>query len=81
MSAPARTLNKDALTGAQKCAILCMALGPDGAAAILQKLSPDQVEEVTREIASAMCRPIRSWRTMIGRIFCAAANSIRWFTG
>ena len=25
--------------------------------------------EVTREMASAMCRPIRSWRTMIGRIF------------
>ena len=37
--------------------------------------------EVTREIASAMCMPIRSWRTMIGRILALAACSIRWLTG
>jgi D-alanine-D-alanine ligase len=30
-----------------------------------------------REIASAMCRPMRSWRTMIGRMSTAAANSMR----
>ena len=52
MSAPARTLTVETLTGPQKCAILCMALGPEGAAAILQRLSPEEVEEVTREIAT-----------------------------
>jgi flagellar motor switch protein FliG len=52
MSAPVRALTLDSLSGSQKCAILCMALGPEGAAAILQRLAPDQVEEVTREIAT-----------------------------
>lgn len=52
MSAHARALTIDSLTGAQKCAILCMALGPDGAATILKRLSPDEVEDVTREIAT-----------------------------
>jgi flagellar motor switch protein FliG len=31
--------------------VLCIALGPAGAAQILQKLAPDEVERVTREIA------------------------------
>src|SRR5437588_12597046 len=35
----------------------------------------------SREIASAMCRPMRSCRTMTGRMSAAAANSIRWLTG
>ena len=39
------------LTGAQKSAVLCIALGPAGAAKLLQKLQPDEVEQVTREIA------------------------------
>jgi flagellar motor switch protein FliG len=40
------------LTGAQKCAVLCMALGPEGAGRILQQLGPEEVEAVTREIAA-----------------------------
>ena len=52
MSAPVKPLSLESLTGPQKCAILCMALGPEGAAAILQRLAPDEVEEVTREIAT-----------------------------
>lgn len=52
MSASTRLLTIDSLSGSQKCAILCMALGPEGAAAILKRLSPDEVEEVTREIAT-----------------------------
>ena len=52
MSPPTRVLTIDSLTGAQKCAILCMALGPDGAATILKRLAPDEVEDVTREIAT-----------------------------
>ncbi|MGY3195903.1 hypothetical protein ACVIWU_005269 [Bradyrhizobium sp. USDA 4509] len=37
--------------------------------------------EVTREIASAMCTPMRSWRTITGRMSALAAYSIRWLTG
>ncbi len=39
------------LTGAQKSAVLCITLGPAGAAKLLQQLQPDEVELVTREIA------------------------------
>jgi flagellar motor switch protein FliG len=52
MSGAKTAVRKDALTGVQKSAVLCMALGPDGAARILQQLSADEVEEVSREIAS-----------------------------
>ncbi|KPJ95496.1 MAG: hypothetical protein AMS18_02705 [Gemmatimonas sp. SG8_17] len=41
-----------ALSGAQKSAVLCMALGAERAARILQALSPEEVELVTREIAA-----------------------------
>jgi flagellar motor switch protein FliG len=45
MSGLAKNLN-----GAQKCAVLCLALGPDDAAKIMRQLSPPEVEKVTREI-------------------------------
>ena len=32
---------------------------------------------VSRDMASAMCRPMRSWRTMMGRMSTAAQASIR----
>jgi flagellar motor switch protein FliG len=47
----ARPKSSEPLSGAQKCAVLCMALGPQEAAKVLQQLSPDDVENVTREIA------------------------------
>jgi flagellar motor switch protein FliG len=40
-----------ALTGPQKCAVLCMALGTEQAARVFQHLSTSEVEAVTREIA------------------------------
>ncbi len=40
------------LTGSRKAAILLLTLNQDAAAAVLQKLSREQVEEVSREIAS-----------------------------
>lgn len=39
------------LTGAQKTAVLCMVLGTEGAARLMQRLRPEEVETVTREIA------------------------------
>src|SRR5262245_46289587 len=51
-AATARIMTKEKLTGAQKSAVLCIALGPKGAARILQQLSPDEVELVGREIAA-----------------------------
>src|SRR5262245_51097724 len=43
--------SKDALTGAQKAAILCMALGPKGAATVLRRLGQPEVEAIARHIA------------------------------
>jgi flagellar motor switch protein FliG len=45
------TKPREALSGAKKSAVLCMALGAEGAAQVLQSLSPEEVEVVTREIA------------------------------
>lgn len=39
-------------TGTRKAAVLCMALGTDAAAQLLQQLSPDEVERVSAEIAA-----------------------------
>lgn len=39
------------LTGPQKVAIICMALGPDAAAKITQKMSPEEVDQISFEIA------------------------------
>ena len=57
------------------------AVGVLRARAVCMQKAPMLAPEVTREIASAMCRPMRSWRTMIGRMSAAAASSIRWLTG
>ncbi len=47
----ARPRDLDGLNGAQKAAILCMVLGADSAAKITQKLSPEDVETISFEIA------------------------------
>ena len=47
-----RSKAQESLSGAQKGAVLCMALGSEHAARILKVLSPNEVELVTREIAS-----------------------------
>ncbi len=54
MSAPAPVskLAVESLTGSQKCAIVCVSLGPDVASKLLRQLSSDQVERVTQEIAA-----------------------------
>lgn len=43
---------KDPLSGAQKAAVLCMSLGTDVASRVMQMLSSEQVESVSREIAN-----------------------------
>lgn len=52
MSPAARNIRLDSLTGPQKSAILCLALGADQGARLLQALSPEEQEAVTREISS-----------------------------
>ncbi len=52
MSAATRSKELAALSGPQKCAILCVALGPKGASRIFQQMSPDEVERISQEIAS-----------------------------
>ncbi len=48
----AAVAEKDPLTGAQKAAVLCMSLGTEVASKVMQLLSPEQVEAVSREIAA-----------------------------
>jgi flagellar motor switch protein FliG len=48
----ATATEKEALTGAQKAAVLCMSLGTDVASKVMQLLQPEQVEIVSREIAA-----------------------------
>lgn len=46
------SMSLDSLSGTQKCAILCLALGPVDATVVLKQLSIEQVEAVAREIAN-----------------------------
>jgi flagellar motor switch protein FliG len=43
---------KEQLNGPQKAAVLCMSLGTEGAAKVMQLLTPEEVEAVSKEIAS-----------------------------
>lgn len=52
LGAPGRIKSADNLSGAQKCAILCLSLGPADAAFVLRQLGTEQVEAVAREIAN-----------------------------
>jgi flagellar motor switch protein FliG len=47
-----RKKSHEHLSGAQKCAVLCVAVGEKEAAKILQQLGAEEVEQVSREIAS-----------------------------
>ena len=47
----ARSHQLDQLNGAQKVAILCMVLGSESASLITQKLSQEEVEQISFEIA------------------------------
>jgi flagellar motor switch protein FliG len=47
----ARSHQLDQLTGSQKVAILCMVLGSEAASMITQKLAPEEVEQISFEIA------------------------------
>jgi len=43
--------SRGGVSGAQKCAVLCMALGAEASARVLQQLSPHEMEQVSKEIA------------------------------
>lgn len=49
--APSLTVDGDSLTGTQKIAVLCLALGAEAAAKITQKLQPHEVDAISTEIA------------------------------
>ena len=54
---------RETLSGAQKAAVLCMSLGTEVASKVMQLLSADQVESVSREIAAM---PLADTRTVEG---------------
>jgi len=63
--------NKGGLTGAQKCAVLCLALEPRDGAKILGQLSPEEVEDVSREVAAMEAVPAEAV-TLVLREFRSA---------
>jgi flagellar motor switch protein FliG len=54
------------MSGVKKSAVLCMALGADKAAQVLQSLSPTEVELVTREIATTKTVPAEVVEWVLG---------------
>ena len=54
------------MNGVRKAAVLCMALGAEQAAQVLQSLSPTEVELVTREIASIQAVPPEVVESVMG---------------
>lgn len=80
-----RKRGSDAMTGAQKCAVLCVALGKQEAAKIFQQLGPDEVEQVTREIAAMQTVPadvvdavIREFRSVSEAAQSVARGGMRY---
>lgn len=59
----ATATEREALSGAQKAAVLCMSIGTDVASKVMQLLGPEQVEAVSREIAAM---PLADTRTVEG---------------
>lgn len=51
-------IGSERMTGARKAAILCLALGTDASARVLQQLTPEEVERVSEEIARMPSVPV-----------------------
>jgi len=62
----------EALTGVKKAAILLLTLPQEQAAEVLKRLSPEAVEEVTREIASTGEIPINTRQDVFGEFYSVA---------
>jgi flagellar motor switch protein FliG len=66
MTAIAPRASKAPLTGAQKAAILCMSLGAEGAARILMRLGPSEVDAVSKAIVSIRAVPPEQIEAVLG---------------
>src|SRR5688572_16198166 len=65
-----------AISGARKSAVLLLSLEQDQAAEVLKRLTPEAVEEVSREIASLGEIPLDTRRDVFGEFYnLALANS------
>jgi flagellar motor switch protein FliG len=66
----------DELTGVRKSAVLLLSLGEDDAAEVMRRLPADQVEEVSREIASIRDIDVVTRKGVFGEFYnLALANS------
>ncbi|MCL4866862.1 MAG: hypothetical protein KJZ47_13285, partial [Gemmatimonadales bacterium] len=59
------TAGMERMTGARKAAILCLALGTEASARVLQQLTPDQVERVSEEIARMPSVPVEVLQSVL----------------
>jgi flagellar motor switch protein FliG len=81
MSAATRGKTPGGLTGAQRCAVLCIALGPDVAVNILQRLAPSELELVSREIASYSTVPGEVVDAVMDEFYEASKTASSTLTG
>jgi len=68
------------MSGVRKAAVLCMAMGAEQAAQVLQSLSPKEVELVTREIAAIQAVPPEVVQTVMGE-FSEVSRSVESVAG
>ena len=68
------------MDGVRKSAVLCMALGAEKAGEILQTLSPQDVELVTREIATIRAVPPEVVESVMGE-FSDVSRSVESVAG
>ena len=78
-------LRAEELTGRQKVAILLMALGPEASAQITQALSPEELEEISLEIARIDHVPpevaeavIQEWRQTEEAAYSLASGGVEY---
>lgn len=78
---PPATITRESLTGPQKCAILCMAIGVKEAGKILKHLQPDEVELVAREVVNMQVVPPDVVRSVLAEFQDTARASISTAAG
>jgi len=63
------------MTGARKAAILCLALGTEASARVLQQLTPEQVERVSEEIARMPSVPVELLQSVLSEYQSARSTT------
>jgi flagellar motor switch protein FliG len=81
MSTATRGKGPGGLSGTQRCAVLCIALGPEVAVKILQRLQASELELVAREIATYSVVPGEIVDAVMDEFYEASKGASQTLTG